>query len=102
MGEDEFDCAADLLGRRVSVARRVGAINCTIEGLCTGVVASVPGDGCEGVIEVDGPEWNGQGVTRYVFDLSVWSVENCSASHALLERHSCSGYNGSQKRQAPA
>lgn len=77
MGDNEFDCAADLLGRAVSVARRVSGLNCEIEGICTGVVSSVPGDGCMGVIEVEGLDWNGDGVTRYRFDLSVWMVENC-------------------------
>lgn len=80
MGIDEFDCAADLLGRAVVVSRRGPGIWCEIEGRCVGVISSFPGDFCSGVIEVEGPSLNPDGPCRYPIDLSAWAVDTCSAA----------------------
>lgn len=80
MGKDEFYCAADLVGREVSVIRRVPGWWCEIVGVCTGVISNVPGDDCSGVIEVEALSWDGDEMARYQFNLGVWCVENCSAS----------------------
>jgi len=78
MAVNEFECAADLIGRAVVLSRRNPGIWCEIEGRCVGVISSVQGDACVGVIEVEGPSLHLGGIARYPIDLSVWAVDSCS------------------------
>jgi len=78
MAINEFECAADLMGRAIVVSRRVEGFNCEIQGRCVGVFSSVQGDFCAGVIEVEGLALNSDGVSMYPIDLSVWAVDYCS------------------------
>jgi len=48
MAINEFECAADLMGRAIVVSRRVEGFNCEIQGRCVGVFSSVQGDFCAG------------------------------------------------------
>jgi len=78
MADNEFECAADLMGMAIVVSRRNPRLRCEIEGRCVGVISSVQDDPCMGVIEIEGPSLNSDGVARYPIDLSVWAVDSCS------------------------
>lgn len=78
MASNEFECAADLMGRDIVVSRRCSAIWCEIEVRCVGVISSVQGDFCAGVIEVEGPCFNADGIARYPIDLALWAIDSCS------------------------